>query len=104
MCVCVLSPPILTDFMKNLATGRNNRRLAVRFSYEAGRENLRSSGTHGIRISGIKGGNTPGSVLYCSVLAEAGAEAGGEAVAGAGARAEGQPGMRSPRFVSSYEC
>ena len=97
-CLGVLSPPILTDFNENLAIGRNNRRLAVWFSYEAGRENLQSSGSHGIRISGIKGGNTPGSVLLLLVLAVA--VAGAKAGVGVG----GQPGRRSPRLVSSYVC
>ena len=99
----MLSPPILTNFNENLAIGRNNRRLAVWFPSEAGREIFQSSGTHRIRVSGIKGGNTNGCVLvFWCVLAVAGVGAGGaEAGAGAGAGAEGQPGMRSPRFVSS---
>ena len=63
------------------------------FPYEAGRENLRSGGTHGIRVSGIKDGNTPGSVLLLDVLAVA------EAGAGAEARG-GQPGISSPEVDS----
>ena len=66
-------------------------------SCEAGRENLRSSGSHGIRFSGIKGGNFPGRELVVFVeleLAVAGAGA------GAGAGALGQPGIRSPWFTS----
>ena len=91
--------------MKTLAIGRNNRRLAVWFPSEAGREIFSSSNTHRIRVSGIKGGNTDGCVLvFWWELAVVSAGAGGaEAGAGAGAGAEGQPGMRSPRFVSSYE-
>ena len=60
--VCVLSPPILTDLDGNLAIGRNIRRLAVWFPSEAGREIFQLSGAHGIRVSGIKGGNTNGCV------------------------------------------
>ena len=63
------------------------------FPYEAGRENLRSGGTHGIRVSGIKDGNTPGSVLLLDVLAVAGAGAGAEARGG-------QPGISSPEVDS----
>ena len=81
--------------MKTLAIGRNNRRLAIRFSCEAGSKNLLSSGSHGIRVSGIKGGNTRGKELLLAVA---------EAKAGAGVGSLEQPGMRSPRLVSVYEC
>ena len=73
--------PNRTDLMGNLAIGRNNRRQAdslggfhVRPVCEAIGENLRS-GTHGVRISGIKGGNTPGVFILLEPLAVAEAKA-----------------------------
>ena len=53
-----------------------------------------SEGSHGILRSGIKDGNTPGVSILLAVA---------EAGAGAGAGALGQPGIRSPWFISVYE-